>query len=122
MEIKKINDMERKTKKQKGYWAKYNTEERKKKFKERYNNNKLELKLKREQEKGKENITIDDIEIYERGRPKLPEELKQINKKNYTKLQSILKRMEKIGVESEEIKNKVEEYEQELTRRHILKT
>ena len=114
--------MERKTKKQKGYWAKYNTEERKKKFKERYNNNKLELKLKREQEKGKENITIDDIEIYERGRPKLPEELKQINKKNYTKLQSILKRMEKIGVESEEIKNKVEEYEQELTRRHILKT
>ena len=121
MEIKNINETERKTKKQKGYWAKYNTEERKQKFKERYENNKLELKLKREKEKGNENITIDEIEIYERGRPKLPEEIKKINKKNYTKLQSILKRMEKIGFVSDDIKNKVEEYEQELTRRNILK-
>jgi hypothetical protein len=109
------------SKKQAGYWKKYYTEERKEKLKNYYQTNKLKLKLKREQNKGNENITLDDIEIFGRGQPKLPEEKKEITKRNYEKLQRLIKNMQNLGITCNDIQEKAREYENELIRRNLIK-
>ena len=112
------NDIE---KKQSKYVKKYYTEKRQQYFKDLYENKKLELKLKREQQKGNENITIDDIKILKRGQPPLPEEKRAITKQSYDKLCRLLNKMEKMGVVNDEIYEKVNEYETELRHRQIIK-
>jgi hypothetical protein len=116
-DIENINNEQKQSK----YIKKYYTEKRKQYFKDLYQNKKLELKLKREQQKGNENITINDIRILGRGQPPLPEDKKRITKQSYNKLCTLLNKMEKMGIESEDIQNKKQEYENELTRRQIIK-
>ena len=107
-------------------WKKYYNDEQKQKKREYYQEKRKEIKLAKEHAKGNTELTLDDIEVSNKrggdGRPcKLTEEQKQITKKAYEKLTRLFNKMSKMGVETDDIKHKVEKYEEELKRRHILK-